>query len=335
MRASILVPVYNSVSTLERCLASARSQTLGDIEILVADDASTDTSAAVAECIAAQDLRVRVVRLPINRGKPHAMNVLVAQAQGEWLAVLDADDAIDPARLLHLISRAEACGVDMAADNLHYIDAGVPNDSDPAAFGTALRTAFDPASPERIIGRAELVAGADSFGDFDYGILKPVVRRSFVQKHHLAYYEASRLAEDFTYLLTYFVAGGRCVLVSDPLYSWTLPFGTISRRWTETGAGAWRYNYRDALLANAHFIAEMRAKGENDVVAMLERRGRQYTSMVHYIDAQRQAETRAYGAALWTIAGHPSTWRLLTQRVAGRAARAWRSRRGASAAAHL
>ena len=246
------------------------------------------------------------------------------------MAVLDADDAIDATRLERLIGRAEALGVDMAADNLLYIDAGVPSEADPSAFGTVLRAAFDPAGPERIIGRAELVAGADSFGEFDYGILKPVIRRAFVQAHRLAYHEASRLAEDFTYLLTYFVAGGRCVLISEPLYSWTMPFGTISRRWTETGAGAWRYDYRGALLANTHFIELMRARGDTDVVAMLERRGQQYTAMVHYIDAQKHAEARAYGAALRTIVGHPSTWRLLARRVFGRAARAWRSRRGPS-----
>ena len=330
MRASILVPVYNSAPTLERCLASARAQTLADIEILVADDASTDASAAVAERIAADDQRVRVVRLSVNGGKPRAMNTLMTQAMGDWVAVLDADDAIDPTRLERLIGRAEECNVDMAADNLLYVDAGVRPDTDPSAFGTVLRTAFDPGSPERIIGRAELTAYADSFGDFDYGILKPVIRRAFVLANGLTYYEASRLAEDFTYLMTYFVAGGRCVLVSAPLYSWTMPFGTVSRRWTETGAGAWRYNYREALLANAHFVAEMRARGETDVVAMLERRGRQYTAMVHYIDAQRQAGARAYGTALATIIGHPSTWRLLAQRVFGRAARLLRASIGPS-----
>ncbi len=333
MRASILVPLYNSAATLERCLASARGQTLADIEILVADDASTDGSAALAERIAGEDARIRVVRLSSNGGKPRAMNVMMAQAQGDWVAVLDADDAIDPTRLERLIGRAEANGVDMAADNLLYIDAGVQPEDDPSAFGTVLRAAFDPASQERIIGRRDLVAGADSFGEFDFGILKPVVRRAFVQAHRIGYHEASRLAEDFTYLLTYFVAGGRCVLVSEPLYSWTMPFGTLSRRWTQTGAGAWRYNYREALLANTQLVADMRERGEADIVALLERRGRQYTSMIHYIDAQKQAEAGAHGAALRTIAGHPSTWRLLAQRIAGRAVRAWRSRRAPAAPA--
>ena len=328
MRASILVPLYNSAPTLTRCLASALRQTVTDIEILVADDASTDGGAAIAEATARTDPRIRLIRLPVNGGKPRAMNVMVAQAQGEWLAVLDADDAFHPARLERLIGAAERHRVDMAADNLLYIDAGLPDADDPTALGTVLRAAFDTAGPDRVFGRAEFVAGADSFGAFDYGILKPVVRRSFVRAHGLAYSEASRLAEDFTYLLAYVLAGGQCVLLSEPLYSWTMPFGTVSRRWTQTGAGAWRYDYRQALAANVQLLGAMRAQGLLDAAAMLERRGRQYAAMIHYIDAQRQADGGARLAALVTLCRHPATWPLLTRRVAGRIRRAFGRFRG-------
>ncbi len=322
MRASILVPAYNSAPTLARCLQSALGQTVADLEILVADDASTDDSAAVAESVAQIDGRIRVIRLPANRGKPHAMNLMVAQAQGDWLAVLDADDAYHPARLERLIALAEAHGTDMAADNLLYIDAGLSDRNHPDAFGTVLRTAFDAAGPPRVFGRAEFVAGADSFGEFDYGILKPVIRRRFVEAHGLAYSEASRLAEDFTYLLAYVLAGGRCVLSSEPLYSWTMPFGTLSRRWTQTGAGAWRYDYREALAANTALLGAMRAGGQPDVAAMLQRRGRQYRAMIHYIDAQKQADGGALLGAAATLCLHPATWGLLARRVLGRARRA-------------
>ncbi len=318
-RASILVPVYNSAPTLERCLRSAAAQTLADIEILVADDASTDGSAALAEAMAQADPRIRVLRLPCNGGKPAAMNRMMQQAQGDWVAVLDADDAYAPDRLARLIEAAERHGVDMVADNLDYIDAGVTQAG--GDFGTVLRTAFDPAQPDRVIGKAELVAGADSFGAFDYGILKPVIRRAFVQAHALAYHEASRLAEDFTYLLEYMVAGGRLLICAAPLYQWTLPFGTVSRRWTQTGAGAWRYDYRGAIAANAHFIALMRARDEAEVMAMLERRGRQYAVMVHYIGAQKDAAEGRRVAAALRLARHPTTWPLLARRVAGRLAR--------------
>lgn len=294
---------------------------MADIEILVADDASTDDGADVVEAMAREDPRIRLTRLSRNGGKPRAMNILMAQAKGEWVAVLDADDSFRPTRLATLIEAAEGRGVDMAADNLFYVDAGVVSDR-AHGFGTILRTAFPASDERRVIGKADLCRDADSYGDFDYGILKPVVRRSFVEKHALAYYEASRLAEDFTWLMTYFVAGGEAVLCSEPLYEWTMPFGTVSRRWTQTGAGAWRYDYRGALAANAHFRREMRAKGEADVVAMLERRSRQYSVMIHYIGAQRAAaEGRRAQAALMLLA-HPSTWTLLGRRVAGRAARA-------------
>ena len=259
-------------------------QSLQEIEILVADDCSTDDSAAVAERLAAEDPRIRVLRQSPNGGKPRAMNVMMEAARGEWVAVLDADDAYHPQRLERLVRAAEAAGVDMAADNLFYVDAGVDR---------ALRTGFDPADGQRIIGTRELIGTTSTFASFDYGVLKPVVRRAFMQQHVLAYYEHTRLAEDFYYLLNFFVAGGRCCLLSEALYYWTMPFGTVSRQWTGTGSGPWRYDYRPALKANQHFIDEMRMRQETEVVAMLESRGRQYRAMIHYLDAQRAAADAA------------------------------------------
>lgn len=313
VRVTVAIPVYNSAATLERAIRSAMAQTLRDIEIVVADDASTDGSLAIAEALAREDRRVVVHRLSPNGGKPRAMNAMIAAAHGDWVAVLDADDAYHPDRLERLVAAAEQASVDMAADNLAYRDAGIDR---------VVRTGFDPATPDRIIGTADLLRTASSFADFDLGILKPVVRRSFVVEHGLTYYEHTRLAEDFYYLLSYFVAGGRTCLLSAPLYDWTLPFGTVSRRWTGTGGGAWRYDYRTALLANEHFIEVMRARNETAVVAMLQVRSRQYRVMAHYLDAQRSAAEGNWVRSVLTIAGHPSTYRLLLSRITGRLLRA-------------
>ena len=290
------------------------AQTLADIEIIVADDGSTDGSAELADRLAQEDARIAVLRITPNGGKPNAMNTMAAAARGEWFAVLDADDAFLPARLEILLAAAEAHGTDMAADNLLYRDAGA---------GQVVRTGFDQTSPTRVIGTDDLVRTASSFASFDYGILKPVVRRSFIEEHKLSYYP-TRLAEDFYYLLSYFVAGGRACLVSEPLYDWTLPFGTISRTWTGTGGGPWRYDYRQALQANDYYLAEMRRRGETEVIAMLERRSRQYHVMVHYLDAQRLAAQGEWRRSLGVIVSHPSTYKLLASRVAGRVLRAVR-----------
>jgi succinoglycan biosynthesis protein ExoO len=324
-RATVLIPVYNSASTLLRCLHSAMAQTLQDIEILVADDASTDASATIAEQAASLDARIRVLRLPRNVGKPAAMNTMVKSARGEWIAVLDADDAYHPSRLETLIDAAESRGVDMAADNQLYVDSGVVAEQGVCAgFGTVTRTAFTENAAARIIAKADLVANASSFGDFDVGILKPVVRTAFILQHGLAYDETSRLSEDFTYLMRYFVAGGRGVLCAAPMYYWTMPFGTLSRSWTQTGAGPWRYDYRPALQATAALIAEMRARGEFDLVSLLQRRARQYKVMIHYLDAQRHAAEGRKLRAVATLISHPNTYSLLVRRVTGRAVRSLR-----------
>lgn len=315
-RVTVAIPVYNSEATLARCIHSATSQTLRDIEILVADDASTDSSASIAEAIALDDRRVRVIRMPQNGGKPKAMNRMVAEAAGQWVAVLDADDVYLPERLDRLVRAAEEHGVEMAADNLLYWDAGVNRN---------LRTGFDPAAGSRILSTGDLVRTASSFAEFDLGVLKPVVRRSFVLDHGLQYYEATRLAEDFYYLLMFFVAGGRACLVSEALYRWTLPFGTVSRQWTGTGGGAWRYDYRQALRANQHFLDIMVQRGETEVAAMLQARSRQYRAMISYLDAQRLASEGRWLRCAATIAGNPLTYRLLLTRVAGRVRRALRA----------
>ena len=310
--ATVAIPVFNSVSTLERCIRSAMGQTLRDIEILVLDDCSTDGSAAVARHLAHEDARISVLSVAPNQGKPHAMNQMAAMAAGRWLAVLDADDAFHPERLERLVGVAEAAGVEMVADNLVYVDGGAD---------AVVRTAFHTGDPPRLLSRQDLVAHSDSYAEFDFGILKPIMRVDFLRQHELAYYEQTRLAEDFYYLMNFFVAGGRGVLISDPLYYWTMPFGTISRRWTETGSGSWRYDYRPALQANEHFIHVMSTRGEHDIVAMLQARSKQYRTMIHYIDAQRQASEGAWVRSFATIAAHPSSYGLLLRRVAGRVRR--------------
>lgn len=311
-KVTVVIPVFNSAGTLERCVRSAMRQTERDIEILIADDASTDGGAAIAQSLCDEDARVHLIRIDTNGGKSHAMNVMIAHAKGAWIAVLDADDYFLPTRLARMLATAGSTRVDLVADNLLYLDAGV---------GEVLRTGFTSFPTSRPLTLESLMRHNDNWANFDYGLLKPVIRRSFIENHNLLYYENTRLSEDFYYLLNFLVAGGRGCLIGEALYCWTMPFGTRSRTWTTTGSGAWRYNYRDALAANTHFITAMQTQNRQDVVTMLQRRGRQYQVMIHYLDAQRLASEGHGMAAVFRIIRRPSTYALLCRRVAGRVGR--------------
>ena len=94
-RVTAIIPAKDEEATLADCLRSVCDQAYPELEILVANDRSTDRTAAIAAEFAAADPRVRLLNiehLPAGwTGKTHALHVAAGQAGGEWLWFLDAD----------------------------------------------------------------------------------------------------------------------------------------------------------------------------------------------------------------------------------------------------
>lgn len=99
MTATVLLPVYNGASTLRTAVESILAQDDPDFELLIIDDASTDTSVAIAESYAAADARVTVVRHSRNAGLASTLNEGLERARHELVARMDQDDESLPARL--------------------------------------------------------------------------------------------------------------------------------------------------------------------------------------------------------------------------------------------
>ena len=95
MKISVIVPVYNMVPWLRRCLDSLQRQTFDDIEIICVNDGSTDDSLTILCESAAQDGRIKVIDQP-NGGLSAARNAGVAAAAGDYLMFVDADDWVEP-----------------------------------------------------------------------------------------------------------------------------------------------------------------------------------------------------------------------------------------------
>ena len=102
---SVIVPVYNLENYIERCLASIQSQTYSNIEIIVVDDGSIDSSWNVINRIAKEDNRI----IPIhkeNGGVSSARMLGLANANGEWIGFVDGDDEIEEDMYEVLINNA-------------------------------------------------------------------------------------------------------------------------------------------------------------------------------------------------------------------------------------
>lgn len=94
-RISIIVPVYNAASTLERCVRALMGQTYRNIEIILVNDGSKDNSLELCRAFAAEDERIRVIDKP-NGGVSSARNAGLDAATGEFIMFCDSDDWTEP-----------------------------------------------------------------------------------------------------------------------------------------------------------------------------------------------------------------------------------------------
>lgn len=105
-RVSVAMAVHDGERYLAQAVDSILAQTHEDFELLALDDGSTDASREILEGYAKRDARVRVIARP-QRGLVASLNELLAEAQGEYLARMDADDVALPTRFARQVAHLD------------------------------------------------------------------------------------------------------------------------------------------------------------------------------------------------------------------------------------
>ncbi len=98
-KVSIIVPMYNAVSTLEETIKSVQAQTYTDWELILVDDCSKDNTKQFAEKFAKIDDRIKVFQMPRNGGPGAATRLGFKKSSGGLVAFIDADDLWVPDKL--------------------------------------------------------------------------------------------------------------------------------------------------------------------------------------------------------------------------------------------
>ena len=115
MKVTIGIPCYNAARWIAQAIQSALDQRDVETEVIVVDDGSTDGSVAIAESFGA---RVKVIAGG-HEGANHARNLVLENATGEWLQYLDADDCLEPEKVITQIREAGGEDGGRDADVLH------------------------------------------------------------------------------------------------------------------------------------------------------------------------------------------------------------------------
>lgn len=110
---SILVPVFNTELYLEKCLDSLISQTYKNIEIIVVDNASTDSSLRILKDYAKKDDRLSIIERKKTRSVGTSRNMALDAAKGEYIWFIDSDDYAEPNFLEVMLKKMKKADVDI------------------------------------------------------------------------------------------------------------------------------------------------------------------------------------------------------------------------------
>lgn len=188
-RISIIIPVYNAEKFLPECLDSVLRQDYPSFELLLIDDGSTDGSGEIADRYAEKDSRIVVVHQP-NTGVSAARNRGVAEARGEYIAFVDADDRVTPSYLSHLLSPQADLSI-----------AGISLLHEPS--GRMESHGFDRTRSARTDRERGLLFADAEIHDTTKGPCNKLFRREIIEQHHLRFDPRYSYGEDHLFVLEF------------------------------------------------------------------------------------------------------------------------------------
>ncbi|MEY9969326.1 CDP-glycerol glycerophosphotransferase [Streptacidiphilus sp. MAP12-16] len=207
-RLSVVVPIYNVQLYLEECLASLAAQTFRDLDVILVDDGSTDSSAEIAEAFTQRDSRFRLVRQE-NQGLGPARNTGSREMDpdGEFLTFVDSDDIVPPNAYQLMIETLEQTGSDFVAGNvLRFRSVG-----------------YNPSWVHREpFGRTRLKTHVSEFSPLvtDRTAWNKIYRRSFWDEHAMQY--PGILYEDAPVSVPLHFLAKSVDVLSEPVYYWRM-----------------------------------------------------------------------------------------------------------------
>lgn len=221
---AVVMPAFNADRTILAAVRSVLDQSYGNVQLVVCDDASTDTTAEILGAIA--DPRLLVLRNDSNLGQGPARDRAIASTSAPWIAVIDADDVWDVSRLERLMAANAATPDTMVFDDLllcHDAPSGlVPwrrlRGED--AFGCC-------SAQPRIVSLERFIVAPRL-------LIKPIFPGDLVRQHGVRH-SSRRFGEDIEYFLRLASLGVRFRYVPEPLYCYRISPGSVT---SSAGAGS-------------------------------------------------------------------------------------------------
>lgn len=218
---SIIIPAFNTEKYIAQAIESALGQTLRNIEVIVVDDASSDSTLEVIKSFS--DPRLKILVNQPNQGVSHTRNRAIEAAQGRWIAVLDSDDWYAPDRIEKLLQTAKEESADIVIDDLYFIQ-----DGEKAPWSTLLSESGEQIHTLKPIDAIYFVE-TDVYGQkgLHLGISKPLFNRDFLLKNSIQYDRRFQGVEDFHLMLQCLLSGAYLIFSPQANYFYRTRPGSL------------------------------------------------------------------------------------------------------------
>ena len=221
---SVIIPLYNAVETLERCLANILKETEVSLEILLIDDSSADDTPALCRKICEQDDRVRYIRRS-NGGVAAARNTGLSNARGNYVTFVDQDDWIEPETYRVSIGIAQKQDADMVVFN--YM-----KDMEGHVEYMRNRTQI----PTVIQDKNTLVKYAffrEEYRGYAAYVWNKLFRRDFLQVHQLKFEDGLRRGDDVLFYSAVAACGPKTCYIDADYYHYVQREDSITHTMTK------------------------------------------------------------------------------------------------------
>lgn len=208
MDVSIIIPVYNTEKYLTRCVDSILQQTGVSLEIILIDDGSTDSSASICDNYSQRYDNIRTFHID-NSGPATAKNVGLHYAQGNYIALTDSDDKMEPLMLSKMVNAGYEHHADIVCCNYKQIDE------------QGQESHLNSTGKKYILNHDEGLIHFFSKDKIYSQCWTKLYKREMLRDYNIENDFGLRTDEDFIFNIRAFIHAKTTVIVDEPLYEYT------------------------------------------------------------------------------------------------------------------
>ena len=208
MDVSVIIPVYNTEKYLAACIDSILHQANVSLEIILVDDGSTDSSSSICDRYAQEYNNITALHIQ-NSGPATAKNIGLKRAKGNYIALTDSDDKMEPFMLHKMVSAGYEHDADIVCCNYKQIDE------------QGRISHLNSTNQQYVLNHEEGLIHFFSKDKIYSQCWTKLYKRQMLTDYHIENDPGLRTDEDFIFNIRAFIQAKTTVIVDEPLYEYT------------------------------------------------------------------------------------------------------------------